>query len=432
MRVLFNMIYAQGLSVYTGIVECGKKILEGLANEVDVLLVDEFDVDKEFINKYNVVSIHAKKNSKEMIDEIYKLSFKYDIFFSPYQLMDYRIKLAPNCKLYQIIHDLTQLDYRKLIPYHKYQLYYKNLKADKIKYLIKQIFRMTKIWYLSLYRIFKYNAKKSSLIITDSDCSKKRITKELKIDNNLVKVYYPPLKIYRESFSSSLTYKNYFLFVSSSRYHKNVVNAIKAFDIYKDKTNNNTKFIVTGNCPKKIINLSRHKEDIINLSYLNDSDLEYLYKNADCLIFASFAEGFGYPPLEAMKYGTKYITSTIRHIINFEINISQNTLLWEVLLFSRAINLCPYDVNPNIATNVKYVTSDNLIHTSESNQKFKNIDIDSLFETNSIQIAELTKTVNGNTVPSGEYTLAAKAKFFNSRDVAKEFLRDLTNIPLMF
>ena len=79
----------------------------------------------------------------------------------------------------------------------------------------------------------------------------------------------------------------------------------------------------------------------------------------------------------------------------------------------------------------KIISYDNLVIAKESNQKYKNIDVDSLFETNSIQIAELTKTVNGNTVPSGEYTLAAKAKFFNSRDVAKEFLRDLTNVPIV-
>ena len=79
----------------------------------------------------------------------------------------------------------------------------------------------------------------------------------------------------------------------------------------------------------------------------------------------------------------------------------------------------------------KMISYDNLVLAKESNQKYKNIDIDSLFETNSIQIVELTKTVNGNTVPSGEYTLAAKSKYFNSRDVAKEFLRDLTNVPIV-
>ncbi len=79
----------------------------------------------------------------------------------------------------------------------------------------------------------------------------------------------------------------------------------------------------------------------------------------------------------------------------------------------------------------KIISYDNLVIAKESNQKYKNLDVDSLFETNSIQIAELTKTVNGNTVPSGEYTLAAKAKYFNSRDVAKEFLRDLTNVPIV-
>lgn len=79
----------------------------------------------------------------------------------------------------------------------------------------------------------------------------------------------------------------------------------------------------------------------------------------------------------------------------------------------------------------KIISYDNLVLAKESNQKYKNIDVDSLFETNSIQIAEVTQTVNGNTIPSGEYTLAAKAKYFNSRDVAKEFLRDLTNVPIV-
>lgn len=79
----------------------------------------------------------------------------------------------------------------------------------------------------------------------------------------------------------------------------------------------------------------------------------------------------------------------------------------------------------------KIISYDNLVLAKESNQKYKNIDVDSLFETNSIQIAEVTQTVNGNTIPSGEYTLAAKAKYFNSRDVAKEFLRNLTNVPIV-
>lgn len=79
----------------------------------------------------------------------------------------------------------------------------------------------------------------------------------------------------------------------------------------------------------------------------------------------------------------------------------------------------------------KIISYDNLVFAKESNQKYKNIDIDTMYEKNAIQIAELTKTVNGNTIPSGEYTLAAKARYFNSKDVAKDFLSELTNVPIV-
>jgi glycosyltransferase involved in cell wall biosynthesis len=38
--------------------------------------------------------------------------------------------------------------------------------------------------------------------------------------------------------------------------------------------------------------------------YVFPEDLEILYKNACLFIYPTLNEGFGYPPLEAMKYGT--------------------------------------------------------------------------------------------------------------------------------
>ena len=52
----------------------------------------------------------------------------------------------------------------------------------------------------------------------------------------------------------------------------------------------------------------------IDIPFLSDSDLEHAYKHALALIFGSFFEGFGYPPLEAMRHGTPTIASNVTSI----------------------------------------------------------------------------------------------------------------------
>lgn len=74
----------------------------------------------------------------------------------------------------------------------------------------------------------------------------------------------------------------------------------------------------------------------------------------------------------------------------------------------------------------KIISFDNLIATKASDQGFNNIDIDSLYDTNSIKITEVTK----NDIPTGEYILGAKAKYFSSYKNAKAFLKALTSTPI--
>ena len=52
----------------------------------------------------------------------------------------------------------------------------------------------------------------------------------------------------------------------------------------------------------------------LDISFLTDSDLEHAYQNAQALIFPSFFEGFGYPPIEAMRYGTPVVASHVTSI----------------------------------------------------------------------------------------------------------------------
>lgn len=57
--------------------------------------------------------------------------------------------------------------------------------------------------------------------------------------------------------------------------------------------------------------VSEHHTDI---HFLSDSDLQHAYSHAHCFVFPSFFEGFGYPPIEAMRYGTPVVASNTTSI----------------------------------------------------------------------------------------------------------------------
>ena len=49
----------------------------------------------------------------------------------------------------------------------------------------------------------------------------------------------------------------------------------------------------------------------IDIDFLCDSDLEIVYKSCYALIYPSFFEGFGYPPVECMHYGKPILSSNV-------------------------------------------------------------------------------------------------------------------------
>ncbi len=55
------------------------------------------------------------------------------------------------------------------------------------------------------------------------------------------------------------------------------------------------------------IRVSRCADRIHYLAYISEQDLPFLYAGADVFLMASYYEGFGFPPLEAMACGTPVV-----------------------------------------------------------------------------------------------------------------------------
>lgn len=129
-----------------------------------------------------------------------------------------------------------------------------------------------------------------------------------------VPVFYPPPTTASQSKKTSN--EKYILMVSADRFEKNCTRAIIAIDklLSKKRIPSDTAVKITG--PTN--NISRYNlKNISNfkfLGYVDEDELDSLYANAHAFIYPSLNEGFGYPPLEAMKYNVPVIASNVASI----------------------------------------------------------------------------------------------------------------------
>lgn len=94
---------------------------------------------------------------------------------------------------------------------------------------------------------------------------------------------------------------------------KNNLRAIKALDEFYLKNDNcQIKTVVTG-MSSVTIDL-KNKDKFIFLGYIEKASLDWLYSSAYCFIYPSLNEGYGYPPIQAMHYGTPVLASSVSSI----------------------------------------------------------------------------------------------------------------------
>lgn len=171
--------------------------------------------------------------------------------------------------------------------------------------------------------------KKNMKFVTVSNHSKYSMLSqypELKPDD--VRVFYSP-NTSNDSKIKKTNYGKYFLLVSTNRWDKNNLRAVMALDnlfskgllpdykvILTGYQKENTSWLhkmLFGNCELgkyKIIHIDR----FVFKGYVSEDELNDLYGNAFCFIYPSLNEGFGYPPLEAMRYGVPVLASAIASI----------------------------------------------------------------------------------------------------------------------
>jgi glycosyltransferase involved in cell wall biosynthesis len=173
----------------------------------------------------------------------------------------------------------------------------------------------------------KYAARRSDMIITLSECSKKDIVERYRVSEEKVRVLHlaPNETFRRVDKSTALDWvernlgirDRFILYVGGFDYRKNLMTLVAAFSYMKRKFKPDHKLIIAGPIPannqfalifKKIVSLNLSR-DVRFTDFVTDDDLVLLYNAADLFVFPSLYEGFGLPPLEAMACGTPVVSS---------------------------------------------------------------------------------------------------------------------------
>lgn len=191
--------------------------------------------------------------------------------------------------------------------------------AQKLEALVRYRESWKKLYYAPKYRDLAARiADGRAECITVSEHSRASIKSffpEL-LDKEIPVFYSPMLDYEPEGFlPPTVKTKKYFLLTSGARWEKNNLRAVKAFDelvTMMRSTNHefDMKLVITGATNVKVYRKHiRNKDAFVFLGYVESKELEFLHKNAYAFIFPSLNEGFGYPPVQSMRYGVPVAAS---------------------------------------------------------------------------------------------------------------------------
>ena len=168
--------------------------------------------------------------------------------------------------------------------------------------------------------------KRADAILTFSECSKRDIVSCLNINPDKIKVVPigvdPRLRPVPATEAEGVARKYgitgpYILYMGGFPPHKNVIGLLEAYRLL-GADSNSTKLVLVGAYPpprvRNTIAALGLTEQVILPGGIEGKDRSAIYSGAQFLVFPSFYEGFGLPPLEAMSCGCPVITSNTSSI----------------------------------------------------------------------------------------------------------------------
>jgi len=319
-------------------------------------------MDKHYsgVSKYTANLLSALYNQEKLLRKEQLESNSYRLFYNSWHHIESRLQIWENDfseikhsawpnkifnyvlqKIFTIPKLDKFLDYPDIFwsPHFNFSSFSKNSQTKKVitvhdlSFLrYPEFFSWRKnFWHQAL------NIKKILLaadgIVAVSENTKDDIMELLNIEAQKIKVIHSGIKLpadfdinesqtdfWQKHNLESCQNRGIILYVGTIEPRKNLVNLIKAYDLWRDSLTDKNSYLPLvlvgsrGWKTKKIFSIwkkSNYQKDIIFLGYVDDLERELLYRKANLFVYPSCYEGFGFPPLEAMARGVPVITSNV-------------------------------------------------------------------------------------------------------------------------
>lgn len=266
-------------------------------------IISEYHIDKFFISMSQVLGRYSNIDLAHVQCEV--LCITHDLWDEEvyYNQMDYYFKFIqpkyqfenrkePNWMFYFRLKDSTPRLVKWLIQTRK------NRTREKTLQSMAQVMEMIR-------------TNPNVHLIVVSDYTRRSMQYIFGIPENKICVLYSPERVYadaKEEIDNPALRdviehgEKFYLLINANRIHKNPFKAVNAFEKYAQQTGEKAKLLALGY-------QGECTDYIVAASWLSDSDLANAYKHCYALIYPSFFEGFGYPPIEAMHYGKPVLCS---------------------------------------------------------------------------------------------------------------------------
>ncbi len=325
--ILFDLLFAQPHNKvkYHGGGEYTKTIFHYLIENIQdisrlhILFDPEKYIDQEVkeLIVEKMVNTHSVKNVEDIYNVMEQLSEHNQVLFFAGMVYPYVEKgFGENVYSIGVCHGLRMVEK----PKDRFSILY----VKGVKEFIREFLRMvipTEL--LREYSKKKYlkALSKFNMIYTVSKHSRYSMKMYL-FDNDYnidINVHYQTLKynsqriqVYDEKYEREYAFNKYILMISADRWEKNSYRGIKAIDsLLSDGKMREYFVIVLGNYPNILRKKIKHKDKFVFKGYVNTNELEYAYRNCKLFFYPTLNEGYGLPPMEAMKYNKTCVLSAV-------------------------------------------------------------------------------------------------------------------------
>jgi len=328
-RLLFDLRATQpvGSSQYHGGGEYAKAVFRKLLQLMDKQEIAAFYDPSKWLDptvsklcqKHNV-KLFPVRNRKEL--EALISNGRFDRVYTALPYEYYGIDFS-NVELYYTIHGLRSIE----MPTDKYELKYGHRPTTVLKHFFKILFSN---YYITIKRkqfadLLQLPSKRTTIFVPSLHTKYTLLSQFPELDPSNIRVLYSPRKQHNEVppeykdevlIKVSMQPREFFLILSADRWIKNAYRAVRALDeIYTQWPQIEKPTLILGS-PKgrKPLWKLKNRDRFVCTGYVSSQELEVLYSSAYLLIYPTLNEGFGYPPLECMKYGTPVIASAVASI----------------------------------------------------------------------------------------------------------------------